>query len=108
MEKREKIRVFTAFSGYDSQCLALERLKRNFPVFAIMGVPSGDRGQEATVAVDGERRCVGVEEVHRVFSEVGGFSHRTGVCEFQCGVERKGLWCASEPQEGVLCEHTRF
>ena len=27
----EKIRVFTAFSGYDSQCLALERLKRDFP-----------------------------------------------------------------------------
>ena len=31
MENREKIRVFTAFSGYDSQCLALERLKRDFP-----------------------------------------------------------------------------
>lgn len=29
----EKIRVFTAFSGYDSQCLALERLKRDFPGF---------------------------------------------------------------------------
>lgn len=27
------IRVFTAFSGYDSQCLALERLKANFPTF---------------------------------------------------------------------------
>ena len=26
-----KIRVFTAFSGYDSQCLALERLHRDFP-----------------------------------------------------------------------------
>lgn len=26
-----KIRVFTAFSGYDSQCLALDRLKRDFP-----------------------------------------------------------------------------
>lgn len=29
----QKIRVFTAFSGYDSQCLALERLKRDFPEF---------------------------------------------------------------------------
>lgn len=29
----EKIRVFTAFSGYDSQCLALERLKRDYPEF---------------------------------------------------------------------------
>ena len=29
----EKIKVFTAFSGYDSQCLALERLKRDFPGF---------------------------------------------------------------------------
>ena len=29
----EKIKVFTAFSGYDSQCLALERLKRDFPDF---------------------------------------------------------------------------
>ena len=28
-----KIRVFTAFSGYDSQCLALERLHRDFPGF---------------------------------------------------------------------------
>lgn len=28
-----KIKVFTAFSGYDSQCLALERLKRDFPGF---------------------------------------------------------------------------
>ena len=27
----EKLRVFTAFSGYDSQCLALERLKRDYP-----------------------------------------------------------------------------
>lgn len=29
----EKLRVFTAFSGYDSQCLALDRLKANFPQF---------------------------------------------------------------------------
>lgn len=28
-----KIKVFTAFSGYDSQCLALERLKRDYPEF---------------------------------------------------------------------------
>lgn len=28
-----KIRVFTAFSGYDSQCLALDRLHRDFPDF---------------------------------------------------------------------------
>lgn len=28
-----KIKVFTSFSGYDSQCLALERLKRDFPDF---------------------------------------------------------------------------
>lgn len=28
-----KLRVFTTFSGYDSQCLALERLKRNYPQF---------------------------------------------------------------------------
>ena len=27
----EKIKVFTAFSGYDSQCLALERLKGDYP-----------------------------------------------------------------------------
>ena len=26
-----KINVFTAFSGYDSQCLALDRLKKDFP-----------------------------------------------------------------------------
>ena len=29
----DKIRVFTAFSGYDSQCLALDRLKSSFPNF---------------------------------------------------------------------------
>lgn len=29
----EKIRVITLFSGYDSQCLALNRLKRDFPGF---------------------------------------------------------------------------
>lgn len=28
-----KIRVFTAFSGYDSQCLALDRIKRDYPDF---------------------------------------------------------------------------
>lgn len=27
------IKVFTAFSGYDSQCMALEKLKENFPGF---------------------------------------------------------------------------
>ena len=26
-----KIRVFTAFSGYDSQCIALDRIKRDYP-----------------------------------------------------------------------------
>ena len=29
----EKIRVFTAFSGYDSQCMALDRLKADYPEF---------------------------------------------------------------------------
>lgn len=29
----EKIRVFTAFSGYDSQCLSLDRLKKKYPDF---------------------------------------------------------------------------
>ena len=29
----EKIRGFTAFSGYDSQCMALDRLKNDFPEF---------------------------------------------------------------------------
>lgn len=28
-----KLRVFTAFSGYDSQCLALDRLSKAFPNF---------------------------------------------------------------------------
>ena len=28
-----KVRVGTLCSGYDSQCLAMERLKRNFPDF---------------------------------------------------------------------------
>ena len=29
--KEDKLKVFTAFSGYDSQCLALNRLKERFP-----------------------------------------------------------------------------
>lgn len=29
----QRIRVITLFSGYDSQCLALERLKRDYPEF---------------------------------------------------------------------------
>lgn len=29
-----RIKVFTAFSGYDSQCLALDRLHRDFPDFS--------------------------------------------------------------------------
>jgi len=29
----DKLRVFTAFSGFDSQCLALNRLKENYPGF---------------------------------------------------------------------------
>ena len=31
--KKEPLRVFTAFSGYDSQCLALDRLKRYYRDF---------------------------------------------------------------------------
>ena len=31
--KENKLRVFTAFSGYDSQCLALNRLRNLFPEF---------------------------------------------------------------------------
>lgn len=31
--RKNKINVFTAFSGYDSQCMALERLKEHFPEF---------------------------------------------------------------------------
>ena len=33
MRKEMKIRVVTLCSGYDSQCLALERIKRDFPDF---------------------------------------------------------------------------
>ena len=29
----KKLKVFTAFSGYDSQCLALNRLKKQYPDF---------------------------------------------------------------------------
>ena len=33
LEENKKLKVFTAFSGYDSQCLALNRLKEKFPGF---------------------------------------------------------------------------
>lgn len=32
-DKNNKLRVFTAFSGYDSQCLSLNRLKELYPEF---------------------------------------------------------------------------
>lgn len=32
-DKQNPLRVFTSFSGYDSQCMALDRLKHNFPDF---------------------------------------------------------------------------
>lgn len=32
-DRNNKLRVFTAFSGYDSQCLALNRLKELYPEF---------------------------------------------------------------------------
>lgn len=31
--KENRLRVFTAFSGYESQCLVLERIKRDYPEF---------------------------------------------------------------------------
>jgi DNA (cytosine-5)-methyltransferase 1 len=33
MTKNNVLRVFCAFAGYDSQCLALDRLKRDYPEF---------------------------------------------------------------------------
>lgn len=48
-----KVRVFTAFSGYDSQCLALDRLKRDFPMdfdYELVGWSEIDRA--AIVAHD--------------------------------------------------------
>ncbi len=32
-DRNNKLRVFTAFSGYDSQCLSLNRLKELYPEF---------------------------------------------------------------------------
>ena len=29
--EKQKIRVFTAFSGYDSQMMAMKRLERDYP-----------------------------------------------------------------------------
>lgn len=31
MDNKLNIKVFTGFSGYDSQCMALDRLKEDFP-----------------------------------------------------------------------------
>lgn len=48
-----KVRVFTAFSGYDSQCLALDRLHRDFPMefdYELVGWSEIDRA--AIVAHD--------------------------------------------------------
>ena len=52
MENKENIRVFTAFSGYDSQCLALERLKRLFPNFGYELVGWSEIDRHAIVAHD--------------------------------------------------------
>ena len=52
MENKENIRVFTAFSGYDSQCLALERLKCVFPNFGYELVGWSEIDRHAIVAHD--------------------------------------------------------
>lgn len=40
------LKVFTAFSGYDSQCLALDRLTDNFPGFSYELVALSKAGKE--------------------------------------------------------------
>lgn len=64
----EKIKVFTAFAGYDSQCLALERLKHDYPDFdyELVGWSEIDKIHGAGISksqqykLAGKSICVGV------------------------------------------------
>lgn len=47
-----KVKVFTAFSGYDSQCLALERLHRDYPDFEYELVGWSEIDPQAIIAHD--------------------------------------------------------
>lgn len=48
--KNKPLKIFTAFSGYDSQCLALERLKQMFPEFDYELVGWSDIDKNAIIA----------------------------------------------------------
>lgn len=50
--KDNPLRVFTAFAGYDSQCLALDRLKNNFPDFDYKLVGWSEIDKHAIIAHD--------------------------------------------------------
>lgn len=50
--KTNKLRVFTGFSGYDSQCLAIERLKEAYPEFDYELVGWADIEESAIIAHD--------------------------------------------------------
>lgn len=50
--KEKPLRVFTAFSGYDSQCLALNRLRDNYPEFDYVCVGWSEIDETAIKAHD--------------------------------------------------------
>ena len=55
------VKVFTAFSGYDSQWLALERLKRDFPTFdyELVGWSEIDKIQASGISNSQQYKCAG-------------------------------------------------
>lgn len=57
--KNAPLKVFTAFSGYDSQCLALQRLKEHFPNFdfRLVGWSEIEGGGNTSTQRAISRRC---------------------------------------------------
>ena len=51
-DKNNKLKVFTAFSGYDSQCLALKRLKEEYPTFDFECIGWSEIDKYACIAHD--------------------------------------------------------
>lgn len=51
-DKSNPLRVVTTFSGYDSQCLAFERLKRDYPEFDYELIAWAEFDPESTAPIE--------------------------------------------------------
>lgn len=71
-----KLKVFTAFSGYDSQCLALDRLKENYPDFdyELVGWSEIDKIQSVGISNSQQYKLAGnsivVDNLYHIFRKM--------------------------------------